>query len=371
MAQQPSMIETLSADHAPLQQVGILRIRPVVVDTSFLVADVLGSIRGGRRSTFLDAVEFGVLRPFAARHVWAEMGRKVADVPGRHGLDPELAANVWWELYVPRIRFVDVAELPIRSSASAILGRDPSDAPTVALAGLLAPVVVLAGDRDLTDIGVAAQNYSAVIEHAGMLTVVSEGSWASAAVLRLVVELVRYGFRGVVAMLRHPLGQMGVAAGGALALATAERWVPGARDRGARWWRNAASAVHEDGLGLVAELVHDYQRAVQKFEVAAYDPGATSSVQAVARALVSSARPLTRTELAALMVPGATQAERRRLVRELLPLLTGHGAFAPCRPARWDLGRAGVDFGAAKHSGPALLAPAIPSLPAPRYVAPQ
>jgi hypothetical protein len=295
------MIEALIPDDVIGEQSGFLRIRPVVVDTSFLLADVLGSTRDRRRSTFLEAVEFGVLRPFAAHHVWAEMGRKVADVPGRHGLDRDVAAKVWWELYVPRIRFVDVAGLPVPSSSNEILGRDPSDAPTVALAGLLAPVVVLAGDRDLRDLGVAAQSYSAVVEHAGMLTVMSQGSWGSVVGLRLVAELVRWGYRSAGSGLRHPAGQMGALVGALLLLLTSDRWMPPVEERAPQWWRQAKSVVTDRLLPHIGELFSVYELAAQGFERASYDAADTSLVQTVARALAGNANPLNRTELSRLV----------------------------------------------------------------------
>jgi len=140
MLERHSTIEVLTPDHVVGAHTGFLRVRPVIVDTSFLISDVLGVTRQKRRSTFLEAVEFGVLRPFAAHHVWSEMGRKVTEVAEREEVGSEAAARVWWEFYVPRIRFVDVGGLPVPSASSQILGRDPSDAPTIALAALLAPV---------------------------------------------------------------------------------------------------------------------------------------------------------------------------------------------------------------------------------------
>jgi hypothetical protein len=355
------MIETLVPNDVVGEQSGFLRIRPVIVDTSFLLADVLGSTHTGCRSTFLEAVEFGGLRPFAAHHVWAEMGRKVADVPSRHGLDPQFAMKIWWEAYVPRIRFVDVAGLPV-PSADEILERDPSDAPTCALAGLLAPVVVLAGDRDLRDLGVAAQSYQAVVRDAGTLAVVSEGSWASFVALRGVAGLVGWGYGSVSSWLRNPLGRAAALVGAFVLLFTSDRWMPAVEERAPHWWSQTRSFLTLQMLPRIAELLSAYQLAAQGFEQASFETGDTSFVQRVARALAASANPLNRTQLARLLSPNESGAARRRRVRDLGPVLEKLNAFSSSPGGRWELGRAGVDFGGSSEPTVDLLAPARPPM---------
>lgn len=359
MPHERSTIEVLVPTEVVGRQPGFLRIRPVIVDSSFLVADVLGAMREGRRTTFLEAVDFGALRPFAAHHVWAEMGRKVSDVPGEHGLDAQLAERIWWDEYVPRIRFVDVAGLPV-PRADDILRRDRSDAPTVALAGLLAPVVVLAGDRDLTDLGVAAQNYRSVMRDAGVLTVVSQGSWASVAVLSGVIGLVAWAYGVLNRGLRHPLGQAAAVVSAVTLLLTADRWTPLVEKRIPGWWKQTHTVVTQHILPVVGEVVNAYAVANQGFEAAAFGIGDTSLIRSVAQALASSANPMTRTQLARQFLPNESETARRRLVKRLAPILEGYNAFSSPSRHRWALGRAGVDFGGTAAAGANVLAPGMP-----------
>lgn len=363
MPQQRSTLEILIPEKAIPEQVGPLRIRPVVVDSSFLVSDILASMASGRRSTFLDAVEFGVIRPYAAHHVWAEMGRNVRDVPLRHGLDADFAEQVWWQLYVPRMRFVDTAQLEVPTVSVEIFSRDSSDSPTIALAGLLSPVVVLATDRDLRDLGVATQNYKAVMSHAGTLTVISQGAWGSLVAFSLIVGLIGQVGKGIATILRHPIGQLGAAVGASALLVTSDRWYPATREHGFVRWQALEALLSERALPFLADLFGSYELAISEFEAASYEAEGSALPWATARALASSAHPLTRTQLAKVLFPNDTEAERRRVVRELLPVLQANDVFCEHPRARWDLGRASVDFGRADPSPRELLQHARPSLP--------
>jgi hypothetical protein len=57
----------------------VFRIRPQVMDTSFLAPDVARAARDGYETKFLSAVGFGSVRPFAGHHVWAEVPRQIVD----------------------------------------------------------------------------------------------------------------------------------------------------------------------------------------------------------------------------------------------------------------------------------------------------
>lgn len=70
MAERRSFIEEVSPAGHSEEVLGVFRIRPVVVDTSFLLPDLLWCSGRLSESTFLDSVDFGLLRPFAAHHVW-------------------------------------------------------------------------------------------------------------------------------------------------------------------------------------------------------------------------------------------------------------------------------------------------------------
>lgn len=71
MPEQHSMLELFLHDSLAPRPEGVHRIRPVVIDTTFLVTDLLKATRSGQHTDFLRAVRHGSLRGFAAHHVWA------------------------------------------------------------------------------------------------------------------------------------------------------------------------------------------------------------------------------------------------------------------------------------------------------------
>ena len=140
---------------------GLLRVRPVVLDTGPLTCDVISiaKTRHWMPSPLLLALQIGVLRGFAASHVWAEVPRVLAKRADRAGIAVEVLEAIWWNEYVPLIRFVDCTGLPTTDPAAVLTRRDPTDTNTLVLAGLLAPAVVIAEDRDIVASGLAYEQW--------------------------------------------------------------------------------------------------------------------------------------------------------------------------------------------------------------------
>ena len=357
MPEQRSFLEAVTPADQVGELRGVLRIRPVVVDSSFFVADVLRSSRTRRRSTFLEAVMCGVLRPFAAHHVWAEVPRVVARLTGELELDANVAESIWWQEYVPRIHFVDVGGLPT-PHADEILGRDPTDAPTVALAGLLAPVVVLAADRDLRDIGIAAQKWFTVVQAAGRISIIAEGSWAGMGALCLTAGAAKWAIQGTASALRRTSGQLvfvlllvGVAIAGM-------RWRNELREQVPRVGRRLRVTLEETVFPWLGSVASVYQAATTTWEQAAYQAEQTSLQQRVARTLALNPHGLNRTQMARVLLPDGSDYVRRRMVRGLRDVLASIQAFSSCEAGRWELGCAGVDFGGPNEPVAGLLNPA-------------
>jgi predicted nucleic acid-binding protein len=149
---------------------GLLRVRPVVLDTGPLTSDVIRSAKSGLPSQLNVAIRLGVLRGYAASHVWAEVPRVLAQRAVRAGVPHDVLERTWWHEYVPLIRFVDCTGLPVTDQAAALARRDPSDANTLVLAGLLAPVVIIAEDRDLVASGLAHEQWRDLYEVADVNT---------------------------------------------------------------------------------------------------------------------------------------------------------------------------------------------------------
>jgi predicted nucleic acid-binding protein len=363
MPEQRSTLELIlpstSAAVAPTWD-GIHRIRPVVVDTSFLVADLLRATRHGRETDFVQAIEHGSLRAFAPHHVWAEMGRKCRDVPAERGLDPHEAGDIWWGEYVPRLHFVDTAGLAV-PLAEAILSRDPSDAGTFALAGLLAPVVVLSTDRDLIDPGLAAQSYQVLVEDAGVITVVSQGAWGSLVVTAIAVEGIKGVGRGVVRAAQHPVGLPILVALLVVVVATRDSWLPRLRKGAPRLWADLRSLA-EDAAPGIEELARQYRSATAAWDSAAFDWHPSSQRQVVARLLAARPAPMSRSAIAGALEPDATTRRQRTLMAELAVLLGETAAFTRVGASHWALGRRGVDFGGVVGHEQRLLYPGVPRL---------
>jgi hypothetical protein len=344
MPEQRSFIENLTPRDRNRELVGTMRIRPVVVDSSFFISEVLRSTRSQHQSTFLSAVKSGVLRPFAAQHVWAEVPRELAGAARGLGLDADLAGLIWWQEYVPRIRFVDTGGLST-ANVTALLARDPTDVPTAALAGLLTPVVVLSSDADLQDTGFAVQKYYRVVEAAGSLTIVADGTWASVVGLQIMGSAATAAARSVATLARRREGQIVLALVVGAIIAGAIIRGARLRDDGRHLGKNVGGFLRNGVYPFVETMASLHASANALWDDAAYVTNAGSLQQTVARILAVSPNPLSRTQIARLMIPDATDNRCRRLMHDLAAVLTTVRAFSPASTRRWELGCAGPDFG--------------------------
>ncbi len=357
MPEQHSTLELILRGSPMPKPEGVHRIRPVVIDTTFLVTDLLKATRSGQQTDFLRAVRHGSLRGFAAHHVWAEMGRKCRDVPLERGLDPQRASDIWWAEYVPYLSFVDTFGLPV-PLAEAILARDPSDAGTFALAGLLAPVVVLAVDRDITDPGLATQSYWVLVENAGVLTVASQGAWSGLVATTLAVEGIKGVGRGLARAASHSAAPPIFFGLLLAAVATNSYWLPSLRDGAPRAWQSLCSLA-EQAAPRIEELVRQYQSATATWDDAAFEGISSSQQQTVGRLLAAAPAPMTRGSIADALYPTATAPKRRETMAELVVLLREVPAFVSVGTSHWKLGRRGVDFGGVVDGDERLLSPGI------------
>jgi hypothetical protein len=286
------------------------------------------------------------------------MGRKCRDVPLARGLDPKRASDIWWAEYVPRLHFVDTARLDV-PLADAILPRDPSDAGTFALAGLLAPVVVLSTDLDIIDPGVATQSYRVLVEDAGVIALASQGAWGGLVATSLAVEGVKAIGRGLARAASHPAGPPVFFAVLLAGIVTADWWIPRLRERAPRVWNDACSLA-EQATPHIAELARQYRSATAAWDEAAFKGISSSRRQAIARLLAGASAPMSRGAITAALEPTATVRERRQLMAELTGVLREVPAFTCLGRWHWKLGQRGVDFGGVVDPEDRLLSPGVP-----------
>lgn len=338
-----TLIEALSPPGSPGDMYEVFRIRPVVVDSSFLLPDVFWTTRNLKQSSFLDSIDFGVVRPFAAHHVWAEVPRKMAATAWQFGCDESAVERIWWNEYAPRIRFVDAGDLHV-PRLSEISARDVSDAPTFALAGLLAPVVVLAPDRDITDLGIATSDWVAVVRAGEELTFVASSAMGGLFGINLGGYSIAGSVKGLLQALKHPVGQIVLGATAIYGAFTFRRWLPPVRT-GVPRIIGAVGSFLEAVVPIVEAISDQYQTASAVWNDAAYGSESMTLQQQVARALAASPAPISRTSIAKVLLPEGSEQERRVLSTELAQVLSSSQAFVNTHQSRWQLGKTGPDFG--------------------------
>ncbi|MGH2711758.1 MAG: hypothetical protein ACRDH9_11205 [Actinomycetota bacterium] len=352
MPEKPSFIESYAPLGVDSTQVPF-RIRPAVVDSSALLADLMWTSKHMRPSGFLMSVRFGTLRPFITPTVWAEVPRKIQEVAADRDVDARLAESVWWCEYVPRLRVVDVQQLPVPLQ-SEIEGRDSSDAPTFALVGLLGPVVVLAGDKDIIDLGMAAGNWMEATQAARGIAAAAGSGWAGLFSLRAGGYALVASSRGLARLSRSPTGPV-VFAVATLALAmTYPLWAHRVRPALAAFRRGARTFL-DGALAMANEIAGEYQESDAIWEEATRGEPGSTLVHRAAAALAASPGPLSRTGIARLVLADATQSSQRALVRDLGELLASFAPFFSLNARYWQLGLAGADFGVAGEDESPLL----------------
>ncbi|MER7278014.1 hypothetical protein ABT369_26585 [Dactylosporangium sp. NPDC000244] len=321
---------------------GLLRVRPVVLDTSPLTCDVISvaRTRGGMPSPLLVALRIGVLRGYAASHVWAEVPRVLARRAGRARIPVEVLEAIWWNEYVPLVKFVDCTGLPTTDQATNLTRRDPSDANTLVLAGLIAPVVVIAEDRDIVASGLAYEQWRDFYNVAETIT--TGRSYLTGATG--LVVLAGHGLVGAGRMAARAARNPWIVAAAALCTLLLGRyangWVPQLRTT----WREGVTGRREYGEALARMLViaaSRVRRAEATWNDAERGEAGAPLLHRLARVLAVADAPMTRTEL----MHELGQPARRATMAALADLLSHHPAFHEATRGRWQLGRDRMDFG--------------------------
>ncbi len=321
----------------------VLTVHPAIADTSALVCDLMWSSRTGRPSRLLMAMQVGVVRVYVAEHVWAEVPRKIDELGDEGKLDAAVAAELWWTSYIPLVRVVDTGLLPHIEAPTDLVNRDRSDTPTERLRSLLAPVVVLATDKDLIKLGLAHEDWFQAASAGGAIAMAGGGMYGGTLLTVGVVHGVAGLARLTMRLFRLPVVQAIVIGALTLGIATHELWRPAikrrlcsAKDRSGDW--TDALLVAIDG---VVDLVGN---AFTAWDASMTGTLGGTSTHELARSLASS-HASTRTELVHRLRPDLEPGEHHRLLARLRPVLEDCSAFVESSRGRWQIGRAGVDFG--------------------------
>jgi hypothetical protein len=132
-----------------------------VGDTGVLLNEVVQFTRNRRLTSLLASLEQGTALLFVPRHVLGEMETDLAPYAADRGVDPATTVRQWRDLYLPRIRVVDVPDTWAAEDqrVRAVVARHATDAPTARLAVTLAPCYCFVQDGDLTANGLGNANW--------------------------------------------------------------------------------------------------------------------------------------------------------------------------------------------------------------------
>lgn len=323
-------IEMFGGGRFPAEHPG--RIRSVVLDTGVLLNDLARSVRHQQITALIETAGIGSFRLLAADHVAREMGEKIPDYGARRGLNIDAMRQAWRRNYLPRIRFVTIDPASVDDPRlGPIVDRDSTDAPTAALAFLLAPCLALAEDPDLTDNGVGSPGWLQIVLSGRTVArhdqVLLTGLWGTQVTGTLATEGVRRLIRsrwGPLALLLAAAGVLGVL------IQPAE-----VRDdlvrRGRGVLQRLGPVMDRVGAAMEARKV----AATLLAEVVVPISAERTPLQTAAHVLSTMAEPQTDTELAKVMTAEGCEISRSALLR----LMRRCSTFVEISPHRWQIGQ--------------------------------
>ncbi|MFI8085920.1 PIN domain-containing protein [Kitasatospora sp. NPDC086009] len=331
------MSELGTAGRRTLHQRGSLR--RALLDTSVLTTDIIAATRRPNPSSFIAGAKAGTVRCLIPEHVWDEVPRVLADRHQEGGrFDLDLALELWRSQYAPVLYVVKAADLPMTPHAQILAARDASDVPMLLLAGVIAPVVIIGADSDLIDSGLAVRDWASLRSALGDVGV-TEGRMADLeqkadSVVTLVV-------RGVARTIALPPKKLATVAAAGAATAGALYWWNKKRPRLPSQRQPLLPAVLVRVSTEVAALTERHTRGEDRWQQAELGTPGGTLLHRVARTLVGSRRPLTRTAIVERLgeaVPGNGHAGRMAAVRDVL---VAHEMFVEDSPGRWQVGQLG------------------------------
>ncbi|WP_327723924.1 PIN domain-containing protein [Streptomyces europaeiscabiei] len=339
------MNELVPAGRRTLYERGPLR--RALLDTSVLTTDIIAATRRPKPSSFTEGARAGTVRCLIPVHVWEEVPRVLADRHREGGrFDLGRALELWQSRYAPVLYVVDTTGLPMTPEAEVLAGRDASDVPMLLLAGVIAPVVIIGTDADLLDSGLAAADWVALRAALGDVGV-TEGRMAD--LERQVGVLARWTGDVAKVTVKQLKGRKQLAIGAVLLTGVGVLiWqhrknpqVPSQPSQG----QPVLPMVVEHVSKRMAALTARHARGEDLWWRAELGTPGDTLLHRVARTLVKSWEPLTRTAIVERLgeaVPGAEHSARMAAV---LDVLTAHAMFVDVTGrGHWQVGRLGSQY---------------------------
>lgn len=316
-------------------------LRRALLDTSVLTTDIIAATRRRDPSSFVAGARAGTVRCLIPVHVSEEVPRVLADRHQEGGrFDLGRAMALWQTRYAPVLYVVDTAGLPMTPEAQVLAGRDASDVPMLLLAGVIAPVVIIGTDADLVDSGLAVREWRELRSALGDVGVTEGKMIDLERQASVFLNITEHLVKGVIRQSRPKhLAAAAVVAGvvgGALYLRQQKHpRVPSQRQP---MW----PVMLEHVSTRMAAHAERHARGEDRWrQTELVTPGDTL-LHRVARTLVRSREPLTRTAIVERLgeaVPGAGHTERMATVRDVL---STHAMFVDVTGrGHWQVGRLG------------------------------
>jgi|HubBroStandDraft_1064217.scaffolds.fasta_scaffold15273_3 hypothetical protein len=318
----------------------------VVIDTSVITGDVIKTVKGNLPSPLFLALSTGLMRAYMAHHTWAEVPRVLKKRAALEGVDPEAAERLWWTSYVAIIRFVSTSGLPPGDPAldQTLQARDPTDLPTLRLASLIAPAVVLAADADLQDIGLAYERWWEIPDIVRKIVAGQGSTELAATALFGAGHGIAAAIRGSARLLQRPPVAAGVLGVIALAVITRKAWYPVVKHRIGQASPQARQITGTVGRA-VWQMLQQHLAAVGAWSSAQRGQPGQTLLHRVARLLATSPKAMTRTEIAAQLKTDVARRRHQAVMTDLSVILNGYQAFSEVSHGRWQLGKTNANLG--------------------------
>ena len=316
-------------------------LRRALLDTSVLTTDIIAATLRQDPSSFVAGARAGTVRCLIPVHVWEEVPRVLADrhqEGGRFDLGRALA--LWQSRYAPVLYVVDTAGLPMTPQAQVLAGRDASDVPMLLLADVIAPVVLIGTDADLVDSGLAVKEWRELRSALGDVGVTEGKMIDLERQAGVFLNVTGHVVKGVIrqASPKH-LAYAAVVAG---AVGGALYWRQQKHPRVPSQRQPVWPVVLEHVSARMAAHAARHTRGEDLWRKAELGTPGDTLLHRVARAVVRSREPLTRTAIVERLgeaVPGAGHTERMAAVRDVL---TAHAMFVDVTGrGHWQVGRLG------------------------------
>ncbi|MEU8729393.1 PIN domain-containing protein [Streptomyces tendae] len=316
-------------------------LRRALLDTSVLTTDIIAATRRRDPSSFVAGARAGTVRCLIPVHVWEEVPRVLADRHQEGGrFDLRRALELWQSRYAPILYVVDTAGLPMTPQAQVLAGRDASDVPMLLLAGVIAPVVIIGTDADLVDSGLAVKEWRELRSALGDVGVTEGRMIDLERQASVLLNITEHLVKGVIQQ-RSPkhLAAAAVMAG---VLGGALYWRQRKHPRVPVQRQPVCPVVLEHVSTRMAAHAERHTRGEDRWRQAELGTPSDTLLHRVARTLVRSREPLTRTAIVQRLgdaVPGAGHTERMAAVRDVL---TGYALFVDVTGrGHWQVGRLG------------------------------